>query len=925
MLPCPLPGPYISSDLLEELLPGNDPAQPVPGASVVMVHSQSKSQALDVELRSCSLKDRRSLSFAEFLLDVIAKPPLGHNNKILFVQHRQGYVKRNGNKAQGAGSGGDLPSTSTPAPEGSSQACLPPETEGETVQLPEVTVGLQQQALTPWIVGNFGLTVLGHSLQFKPHFPSAWSLGRKLLYSEELTVFLVDALVAIKALRGAEDLQWLGHSPLSGLCRSWSFRAWFDVDFETAPHCNNITTTIRTGSVSVPPNGPGQDGLNGGQGKRKQEAEVNCWGSEISTLNSALQRHTKEPGVSEGEEFALRASSMSRLSWSSFLISWLIDSDQGDLTCGDSCGISESHWVDIPPNKSKTEADQTVPRRQSSPLWSTEPLAKRAELSEVNSFVVEMADFCIPEAVQDCCASRLTTAPSTWLSRRGRRCEAPVVFSWYSEIKVSGREWSQGCLDEAVTITQKEQLQMNSLQQQPHLLQHALPALAIRQRIPSAPSGEVEGEDGGFCGLNVVIVSRESSALPIIHHSRYVCDLPPNHRFPMGKFPRVLHFLIKDQVITEEQVWVPEIASKELLSCVHTEEYLNDFFNGKINEQEQRRTGFPWSEGIVRRCRYETGGTVLAAEVALQRGLACSTAGGTHHAFPSYGSGYCLLNDLAVAAKYLMGVSSHKRKILIVDLDVHQTFRPDLVLYDAGVDPHWEDELGRLRLTDQGLYQRDLYVMKTVVSRGVPVAAVIGGGYSRDVDKLALRHSILHRAATQVWRDCGIPPSLSSEDCFRCSFWKGTRSGRAREPHSWAKDTETLWFSGPLLLPPGAFCPLCRFVTESKTSSSDPITDGGEKKLETCLMRPRPLPQWLLLFRSFSPVGEDKVLRSLEDDREMDKLPKSNTESRDLEKNHSLCVLCCGVVQVSSSSSATEDVLLTFLCLSALSIASLTL
>ncbi|KAK1900474.1 hypothetical protein KUDE01_001261 [Dissostichus eleginoides] len=286
-------------------------------------------------------------------------------------------------------------------------------------------------------------------------------------------------------------------------------------------------------------------------------------------------------------------------------------------------------------------------------------------------------------------------------------------------------------------------------------------------------------------------VSRESSALPIIHHSRYVCDLPPNHRFPMGKFPRVLHCLIKDQVITEEQVWVPEIASKELLSCVHTEEYLNDFFNGKINEQEQRRTGFPWSEGIVRRCRYETGGTVLAAEVALQRGLACSTAGGTHHAFPSYGSGYCLLNDLAVAAKYLMGVSSHKRKILIVDLDVHQgdgtafifkeeplddgmedkeylstvethlpllleTFRPDLVLYDAGVDPHWEDELGRLRLTDQGLYQRDLYVMKTVVSRGVPVAAVIGGGYSREVDKLALRHSILHRAATQVWRDCGM-------------------------------------------------------------------------------------------------------------------------------------------------------------------------
>lgn len=284
----------------------------------------------------------------------------------------------------------------------------------------------------------------------------------------------------------------------------------------------------------------------------------------------------------------------------------------------------------------------------------------------------------------------------------------------------------------------------------------------------------------------------------------------------MGKFPRVLQCLLRDQVITEKQLWVPEIASKDLLSCVHTEDYLDNFINGKISEQEQRRTGFPWSEGIVRRCRYETGGTVLAAEVALQRGLACSTAGGTHHAFPSYGSGFCLLNDLAVAAKYMMDNSPTKRKVLIVDLDVHQgdgtafifkeepsvftfsvhcgknfplrkqqsdldisvedgledkdylstveahlpwlleTFRPDLVLYDAGVDPHWEDELGRLRLTDQGLYQRDLFVLKTVVKRGVPIAAVIGGGYSRDIDRLALRHSIVHRAATQVWRECGM-------------------------------------------------------------------------------------------------------------------------------------------------------------------------
>ncbi|KAJ8368511.1 hypothetical protein SKAU_G00085390 [Synaphobranchus kaupii] len=304
--------------------------------------------------------------------------------------------------------------------------------------------------------------------------------------------------------------------------------------------------------------------------------------------------------------------------------------------------------------------------------------------------------------------------------------------------------------------------------------------------------------------------------LPVVHHNKYVCDLAPDHRFPMGKFPRVLHFLIKDQVVIDKQVWTPNLASEELLACVHTKEYLDNFINGKIEEKEQMRTGFPWSDGLVQRCRYETGGTVLTAEIALQRGLACSTAGGTHHAFPSYGAGFCLLNDLAVAAKHWMGKSTSRRKVLIVDLDVHQgdgtayifreepdvftfsvhcgknfpvrkqqsdldvsvedgmedkeylakvethlpwllkSFRPDLVLYDAGVDPHWEDELGRLRLTDQGLYQRDLYVIDTVVKSGTPVATVIGGGYSRDIDRLAIRHSIVHRAATQVWKQRGM-------------------------------------------------------------------------------------------------------------------------------------------------------------------------
>uniref|UniRef100_A0A1A7ZLR0 Histone deacetylase domain-containing protein n=2 Tax=Nothobranchius furzeri TaxID=105023 RepID=A0A1A7ZLR0_NOTFU len=185
------------------------------------------------------------------------------------------------------------------------------------------------------------------------------------------------------------------------------------------------------------------------------------------------------------------------------------------------------------------------------------------------------------------------------------------------------------------------------------------------------------------------------------------------------------------------------MASKDLLSCVHTEDYPNKFISGRINEEQRRTTGCPWSKGIVRCCRYETGGTVLAAQVAQQRGLACSTAGGTHHAFPSYGSGCCLLSHLAAAAKYLMSNSSSKRRILIVDLDVH-------LFYDGACPPPVRC---RQMLPAFPAVTKDLYVMKAAVSRGIPVATVIGGGYSRDMDKLALRHSIVHRAATQLYEN----------------------------------------------------------------------------------------------------------------------------------------------------------------------------
>lgn len=301
--------------------------------------------------------------------------------------------------------------------------------------------------------------------------------------------------------------------------------------------------------------------------------------------------------------------------------------------------------------------------------------------------------------------------------------------------------------------------------------------------------------------------------MPIIHTPSYTCGLPKGHRFQMGKFNAVFASLLEDKEIElKKQVLEPAQIDRELVELVHCKDYVNKFYEGKTTRDEQRRTGFTWTHGLKHRVLYECGGTYLAALCALERGLCCSTAGGTHHAGPDYGSGYCLLNDLAVTAAGLTSRGLVKR-VLVLDLDVHQgdgtalifqhqdsvfTFsihcqknfpfrkqasdwdiglergvgdqdylallsdvlpelldrsRPDMVLYDAGVDPHVDDELGHLSLTDRGLLARDRLVIEACLARGVPTATVIGGGYNKDVNKLGRRHSIVHRAATDVWRN----------------------------------------------------------------------------------------------------------------------------------------------------------------------------
>jgi acetoin utilization deacetylase AcuC-like enzyme len=298
--------------------------------------------------------------------------------------------------------------------------------------------------------------------------------------------------------------------------------------------------------------------------------------------------------------------------------------------------------------------------------------------------------------------------------------------------------------------------------------------------------------------------------IPIVYHPHYVAPLPQGHRFPMVKFQKLHELLLKDGILTPENLYQPQIPDQSLLELVHTPDYIENYCQGTLDAKAQRRIGLPWSPELVRRTCTAVGGTILTANLALEHGIACNTAGGTHHAFPDFGSGFCIFNDLAIAARVLQKWGLVKQ-VLIVDLDVHQgdgtafifqndpkvfTFsmhceinfpsrkqtsdldvplpegldndgylqilanylpdllsqvKPDLVLYDAGVDTHVGDRLGKLALTDEGLYRRERQVLSTCRAGGYPVACVIGGGYAEDMEGLVYRHSLLHRAARDVY------------------------------------------------------------------------------------------------------------------------------------------------------------------------------
>lgn len=294
--------------------------------------------------------------------------------------------------------------------------------------------------------------------------------------------------------------------------------------------------------------------------------------------------------------------------------------------------------------------------------------------------------------------------------------------------------------------------------------------------------------------------------LPLVTHPSYSYEFDTNHRFPMAKFS-LLHQYLKEQgIATKTNTFRPGRAKLDLLTLAHDKNYLHRFINNQQSRKEQRDMGLPWSQGLVNRTLISPAGTLYAAHLAQKHGLACHLAGGTHHAQFDHASGFCILNDLAISALAMIKTNRAKR-ILIFDCDVHQgdgtanllkdhgniftcsiharqnfpfvkaisdwdielettisdeqycqlvinsfnqclrDFKPDLVLYDAGVDVYKNDPLGRLDISLEAIAKRDRLVLEKCLTSRIPVATVIGGGYDKDHVALAKRHAIVTEQA----------------------------------------------------------------------------------------------------------------------------------------------------------------------------------
>ena len=294
--------------------------------------------------------------------------------------------------------------------------------------------------------------------------------------------------------------------------------------------------------------------------------------------------------------------------------------------------------------------------------------------------------------------------------------------------------------------------------------------------------------------------------LPVVNHEDYFAKIGDDHKFPINKFGDLADYLIEKDVV--KKFYKPYPCSEETLRRAHSEKYIKDIKNKTLNKIGVKKIGFPLVDSVVQRSLVATGGTVLASKLAINNGVACNTAGGSHHANFDGGAGYCVFNDVAVASQYLLDRGLAGR-VLILDLDVHQgngnsdifrnnrnvfTFSMhsksnypekksisdcdvelekdmedkeylkilkfylkqlndenfDFIFYIAGVDIHFNDRLGKLKISDEGVKKRDEIVTENFFSKGIPLCGVLGGGYNKDPSKLVELHSFLHQSCAKL-------------------------------------------------------------------------------------------------------------------------------------------------------------------------------
>lgn len=277
----------------------------------------------------------------------------------------------------------------------------------------------------------------------------------------------------------------------------------------------------------------------------------------------------------------------------------------------------------------------------------------------------------------------------------------------------------------------------------------------------------------------------------------------------MKKFKGLHRYLLEEQIITPRDVIKPTMVDMANLMGVHSIRYSKGIMNGSLSKRELRRLGLPWSVKLAIRSRLAVQGTINAAIMALQDGIAGNLAGGTHHAMPDYGEGFCVFNDVAVAIRVLQQ-SMWARKILVIDCDVHQgngtaeickenpdvftfslhgeknypfkkppstldiglpdqtkdrkylqvlgdaldnifqKFSPDLVFYLGGIDPLETDYFGRLSLTKRGLEQRERIVIKKILDKDIPLVLLLSGGYAPTLKETVLAHALMFKAAKEL-------------------------------------------------------------------------------------------------------------------------------------------------------------------------------